>query len=326
MRLQHLHLLLALEETGTLRAAAEKLNVTQPALSKSLRQLEDEYGTALVYRSAKGARLTPAGELIAARAATIVRELTRAHEDVAWHMRHTTALVTLGVSPAVAILLAPGAIARFRSRWPQIRLRIRDALYPQALRQLRTGELDLALGPLPVDGIGPDLVAQPLFDSQDVIVARRDHPLADAQRLADLTGAAWVLTGPVGGPGDPARLDFEALGLATPRVYLECESFSTLLGMMPQLDMVGIMPQWFLDRHGPRSNLVALPIQDPLPNTTIHAVARTDAPLTVPTRHVLEAFIQEARGFGKRPYSGSSGKRGPEKRPDRAGPTAPTPP
>lgn len=307
MRLQHLHLLVTLADTGSLRAAAEVLNVTQPALSKSLRQLEEEFGTTLVQRSAKGARLAPAGELVAARAATIVRELARAREDVAWHMRHLTGLVTLGVSPAVAILLAPKAIARFRSRWPQVRLRIRDALYPNALRQLRAGELDLALGPLPVEGVGPDLVVQPLFDSQDVIVARRGHPLAKARRLADLAGAAWVLTGPAGGPGDPVRLGFEALGLATPQVYMECESFSTLLGMMPQLDVVGIVPSGFLERHGPRSDLIALPIQDPLPNTTIHAVARADAPLTLPARHVLDAFVQEARGAAENSWGGVNG-------------------
>ncbi|MEQ1807962.1 MAG: LysR family transcriptional regulator, partial [Burkholderiaceae bacterium] len=58
MRLQHLQLILAIAEMGTLRAAAERMNVTQPALTKALRQLEDEFGTAMVLRSPKGVRLT----------------------------------------------------------------------------------------------------------------------------------------------------------------------------------------------------------------------------------------------------------------------------
>ncbi|HBT32044.1 MAG TPA: LysR family transcriptional regulator, partial [Pusillimonas sp.] len=82
MRLQQLELLVTLAEQGSLRAAAEVLNITQPALSKSLRRLEEEFGTALVQRSAKGVRLTQVGELLAARAVTVIREVARAHEDI----------------------------------------------------------------------------------------------------------------------------------------------------------------------------------------------------------------------------------------------------
>jgi LysR family transcriptional regulator, regulator of abg operon len=75
MRLQHLQLIVALAEMGSLRAAASRLNVTQPALTKALRQLEDEFAAPLVHRTPKGVRLTPAGELLAARAASVAREI-----------------------------------------------------------------------------------------------------------------------------------------------------------------------------------------------------------------------------------------------------------
>jgi DNA-binding transcriptional LysR family regulator len=295
MRLQHLHLLLAIAESGSLRASAQALNVTQPALTKALRQLEDEFGTTLVVRTPKGVRLAPAGELLAARAASALRELDRAREEVAWHLRHAEAHVSVGVSPVAAIVLAPGAIARYGARWPQVRLRVVDAVYPRALAQLRAGEIDLAVGPLPLDSVGGDLGVQPLLDSHNVIAARRGHPLARVKRLAGLVDAAWVLTGPAGGPGDPAGLPFEALGLRVPNVRLECESFSTLLALMPGLDVIGVVPRGFFERYGPRMGLIELPIDDPLPSTTIHAVSRIDAPLTVPTRRLLDAFVQEAR-------------------------------
>src|SRR5690606_35361581 len=125
------------------------------------------------------------------------------------------------------------------------------------------------------------------------------HPLARARRLSDLAGARWVLTGPAHGPGDPAHLQFEALGLKPPQVELECESFSTLLGLMSGLDVVGIVPSSFLERYGRRAGLVALPIQDALPVTTIYAVLRADAPLTLPAQDLLEAFLQEAREFSR---------------------------
>lgn len=295
MRLQHLHLLLTLAQTGSLRASAQALNVTQPALTKALKQLEEEFGTTLVLRTPKGVHLAPAGELLAARAATVVRELERAREEVQWHTRHAQATVTVGVSPAAALMLAPQAVTRLQSRWPQVRVRLVDALYPTALLQLRSGGLDLALGPLPATGLGRDLQARALIDSPEVIAARAGHPLARSRRLADLGDAHWVLTGPANGPGDPAHLQLERLGLPAPRVTLECESFSTLLAVLPQMDAVALMPRRFFETHGPRSGLVALPIADELPQTTIHLFLRTDAPLTVPTQRLVDAFVQEAQ-------------------------------
>lgn len=295
MRLQHLHLLLTLARTGSLRASAEALHVTQPALTKALKQLEEEFGTVLVIRTSKGVRLAPAGQLVAARAATIVREIERAREEVAWHSRHERALVSVGVSPAAALLLAPGAIGRFQARWPQVTVRLTDALYPAAQERLRSGELDLALGPLPATGLGPDLRAQPLLHSPTTIVARRDHPLQRARTLRELQGAAWILTGPRLGPGDPVNLGFERQGLAPPSVTLECESFSILLAMLAGVTALAIVPRHFFDTHGPRIGLVALEIEEPLPTTAIHLFTRTEGPLTLPTQRLRDAFEQEAR-------------------------------
>jgi LysR family transcriptional regulator, regulator of abg operon len=296
MRLQHLQLILTLAEAGTLRAAAGRMNVTQPALTKSLRQLEDEFGTAMVLRSPKGVRLTPAGELLAARAATAMRELDRAREEVAWQLRHARARVVVGVSPAAAITLMPGALARLRARWPQVQVGVVDAIYPRVLTMVRAGELDLAAGPLPLEGAGRGLRVAPLFDAQQILVARAGHPLARARRLAALENAAWVVTGPPDGPGDPAHLGFDRLGLATPPVVLQCESFSTLVALMPSVDVVGIMPLGFFDQYASRMGLIRLPIDDPLPRVTLHAVWRADAPLTAPAARLLDAMEVEARG------------------------------
>ena len=112
---------------------------------------------------------------------------------------------------------------------------------------------------------------------------------------AALADADWVLTGPAGGPGDPAALGFEALGLAPPHLRLACESFSTVLAMVGAGDLVCVMPQRFVDRHAARLDLVQVPVADPLPDAAILAVWRTDVPLTLPARRLLDAFVQEAR-------------------------------
>jgi len=305
MRLRHLHLLLTLAQTGSLRAAADVLKVTQPAVTKALRQFEEELGTALVLRHPKGVRLTPAGELLAVRAATVVREIDRAREEVAWLGEHAEASVSVGLSPAAAEMLAPGAIARLQSRWPQVRVRLMDALYPDVLHQLRTGALDLALGPLPPTGLGPDVGVQTLIvvDSPQVIAAPKRHRLAQARSLPDLDGARWILTGPAHGPGDPAHLRFEEAGLPAPKVILQCESFTTLLAVLPGMEALALMPRRFFDRHGAHIGLVALPMADAWPLTTIHLFQRTDRPQTLPTQRLIDCFVQEAHGLRGTPAS-----------------------
>lgn len=295
MRLQHLHLLLTLARTGSLRASAEALCVTQPALTKALKQLEGEFGTALVIRSPKGVRLAPAGELLAARAATVVREIERAREEIGWFSRNEQTTVSVGVSPAAALLLAPGAIARFQARWPGVTVRLSDALYPRAQERLRSGELDMALGPLPTEGAGHDLRSTPLLHSESVIVAHREHPQRGARHLANLQGARWILTGPRLGPGDPIHLGLEQQGLAPPLVSLECDSFSTLLAMLPSARALALVPRLFFETHGLQNGLVALDILEPLPAIMIHLTTRAEGPLTLPTHRLRDAFEQEAR-------------------------------
>lgn len=147
----------------------------------------------------------------------------------------------------------------------------------------------------------------PLIDSPEVIAARAGHPLAKSRRLVDLAGASWVLTGPMHGPGDPVHLGLEALGLSPPRVTLECDSFSTLLAVLPGMDAVALMPQRFFDSHGPRTGLVALPITDALPQTTIHLFCRTRRAADL--AHPAPQGRFRAGGQGLAPRAQSSGLR-----------------
>lgn len=294
MRLQQLQLILALAQTGSLSAAAGILNVSQPALTKSLRQLEEELGTELMIRTPRGMRLAPAGEILATRARNVMREIERARQEIDWHTQHGGGRVTVGLSPGAAIHLTPATLARYESRWPHVHIQVVDTLYPKMLAQIRSGEIELAIGPLPDGNIGHDLSVHPLFSSQHVIAARRNHPLAGTHRLADLGQANWVITGPQGGPGDPTNLGFAKLGLPAPTVRLACESFATVLALLPQMELLGVMPRHFFDRYGPGLGLVVVPVEDPLPCPVIHILWRADGALGLPAQRLRDAFVHEA--------------------------------
>lgn len=295
MRLEQLQLIQALSVHGSLRAAAKAMNLSQPALTKAVRLLEEELAAPLVDRTPKGVRLTPAGSLVAARAATVLREIDRARDDVAWQLSHAASRIAICVSPAAAISVLPGALARLRARWPQVLVQVVDAVYPRALTMLRAGEVELAVGPLPPEGAGRDLRVQALFDAQRVLVARPGSPAAGARTLADLQRVNWIVAGPTAGPGDPAHLGFDVPGLPTPPVSVTCESFSTLLALLVTSDAVAVMPESFYDEYAALHGLLRLPIVDPVPKVTVHVAWRADAPLGAPAGHLLDALEQEAR-------------------------------
>lgn len=299
MRLEQLQLLQTLLTTGSLRAASELMNVSPPALTKSLQQLEQDFGAALVIRSPKGVRLTTAGEVVAARAEIVLREIKRAREEVNWQTQHGFASMTIATSPAAVLHVLPGALARLRSRWPKIRIRVVELVYPRGLTVLRAGEADITVGPLPKEGVGRDLCQKSLFEVQQVIIARAGHPFASAKRLQDIQHEAWINSSPPGGPGDPNHLGFFELGLQPPDVCMNCESFSTLAALLPSLDALALVPESFFLAYAGRKDLVQLPIEDPLPRINVYSVWRADAPLTTQASFLLDALEAEAQGLNK---------------------------
>jgi LysR family transcriptional regulator, regulator of abg operon len=83
-------------------------------------------------------------------------------------------------------------------------------------------------------------------------------------------------------------------------VVLECESFTTLLALMPGADVVGIMPEPFYRAHAASHGIVSMPIEEPLPRVTLHAVWRAEVPLTAPAAHLLDAMEAESRSLRAR--------------------------
>ncbi|MEZ5729120.1 MAG: LysR substrate-binding domain-containing protein [Burkholderiaceae bacterium] len=306
MKIAQLELLVVLADTGSLRRAASRMNLSQPALTRSLRQLEAAFATTLVQRSPRGVRLTPAGERLAARARAIGHELRRAREEIDALGGEAGGLVSIGASSAVMMQIVPAAVALFRSRRPAVRLRLVETLYPEAFTRLRAGEFDFVVGPVPPEGAGSDLVARRLFQNSLHVVARCGHPHVGTATLAELADADWALVGPSGGPGDLRRLPFEvAVGAdpddATvddgrrdrgPVPAIVCESLPTFLELAPEMNLLGLVPGHLLERAR-AAGLVPLALDVPVPPVTIHLVRAADRALT-PAAALLADCLEEA--------------------------------
>jgi LysR family transcriptional regulator of abg operon len=149
MKLSHIRDIAAVAERGSLHAAARQLGIAQPAISRSIRQLEHELGVTLFERSARGVTLTPAGELFLRRARAAQNELRQAREEIAQMKGETSGQVSVALSTVSHIALLPRVIEPFRQRYGDIFMRITEGLFPT----LESGLLCRALGGDPVEEI-----------------------------------------------------------------------------------------------------------------------------------------------------------------------------
>src|SRR5712691_6898369 len=124
MRFRQIQDFVAVVESGSIRAAARKLGVSQPAITKSVRSLEAELHSQLVRRTPQGIVPTPSGRAFFARARVVQAELRKAEEEVTQLGGDHTGSVTFGVGPISAMRIMPEAIIRFRDQCPRAQLRI----------------------------------------------------------------------------------------------------------------------------------------------------------------------------------------------------------
>lgn len=297
MKLNHLRDVTAVAERGSLRAAARHLGVAQPAITRSIREIERELGVALFERRPRGVVLTPMGELFLARATTVLGELRRAREEIDQARGAATGEVTIALSPAAQISLLPNALPAFRKRYPDVSVSIRDGLFPAVEASLKGGELDFYVGPLPEVTPAKDFVIEKLFDNTRVIVGRKDHPLAGARSLADLTQARWVSTSVTMDSGAELGPLFERYGLPAPIIELHVTAGVSLMPTVASTDLLLMAPEQFLNLSLGRNNLAVFQVAEPLPAPTVCIVTRARLPLTPAAQHFVDLFRRAAENY-----------------------------
>jgi LysR family transcriptional regulator, regulator of abg operon len=293
MQLGQIRAFLEVRESGSLRAAARRIGISQPAISKAMASLEADLQAVLFIRTSRGVRLTEAGRLFGARAGAMLAELGRAREELSELSGGTKGSVAVGLG-AAAIVLAPRAIARFRAERPQARIRIREGTRDVLLPMVRDGSLDFAIaerGPAPVEG---GLVFRTLWQAEMAIAARRGHTLARATLLAELAGASWVLVYRLGAGGLLERA-FAAAGLPTPDMSVHCESHAVTLALIAGSDLVGVLPVQDLQAGVAAGRLQRVDIRERLPRLHIGAFMRADTPLSIAAQRMLQAITLAAR-------------------------------
>lgn len=298
MKLNALSALVAAVEEGSLRAAARRIGMAQPALTKLVRELERELATTLLVRSTTGVTATAQGKVLYERACTVARELADAVQQIEQLGGRMTGELSIGAVPLAVMLLIPETMRTFGRAFPDIRLQVREELYIEQLTHLRKGEVDIALGPIPDNLPAGEFHAEPLMPITMAVVVGRGNPLARARSLRQLADARWVHTSLSGRTGY-ARLLFERHGLAPPESAAVVNSTLGLLSLIATGDCVGLMPMPIATHPVAAQFLSVVPIKEGHLDLTLGVLARTETLLKPVVRHFIAHLHRAALHAGQ---------------------------
>ena len=299
MRLKQIEDFLAVVEAGSIHAAARKSGVSQPAMTKSVRGLEEELRVQLVRRTNHGVVPTPAGKAFFARARVAQSELRKGREEMAQLAGNSAGRVAFGAGPTATLLVLPEAITRFRQEFPKARIRVLEGYLPLLLPLVRDGTLDFAIGPKPDGKLEAALRIRPLFRHKFVVVGRKEHPLRNARSLAELAHADWISLLPPGAPGGPLDRTFALAGLPVPQQVIQCESVNVAVGLIATTDVLGIWSHRMLTQSFARDSLQQIAVAESMPSYTVGMFMRADPPLTPVASAMAKAVTIAARQLAR---------------------------
>ncbi|MEY2660051.1 MAG: hypothetical protein RLZZ123_1223 [Pseudomonadota bacterium] len=290
MKLNQIQALVAIAETGSIRAAAAKVGLTQPALSKSLQSLEEELSVSLVHRTSRGVNLTPFGQAMLTRGRGIAQEVDRLREQIEQMRGAQQGTINLAVSPSPSVILLPQALSRFRREYPDVQLRIREAVFPDTLQMLREGLADIALGAHPEikKNKQPEFLVERLYYNRLVVTGRVGHPKAGAGSLSELLDCDWLLHGPEEGPGSMYAPVFKAHQLQPPLPSVISQSFIATLTLLEGSDALSLLPERLIRRLIVSRRLIMLPIRELTPRLDVSMIVRANQPLTPVAQKLLQ--------------------------------------
>lgn len=197
LRLRHIRTFLEIARAQSVSVAAGRLNITQPAVSRSLKELEEMLDTPLFERAGRGLKLNEAGRIFQAHASASMVELMQGRERLSKDSGLSTRL-SIGVLPTAATDLLPRAALAFREQMPHVRIHIRTGPNWLLFAQLREGEVDLVVGRMPEGETATGVIFQQLYVEDVVLVCRPGHPVLQHPKPESILAESTLILPPAG--------------------------------------------------------------------------------------------------------------------------------
>ena len=298
VQLRHLRCLVAVAQERHLARAAERLALSQPAVSKTLSELEAIVGTRLVERSKAGRRgvqgLTAAGEQLLAHALRVLEALDASAQAVAPASGGRIERLRIGALPSVAPALLPIALARLRDGWPQVQIMVKSAANAVLLDELRAGELDLVVGRMSDPRLMGGLSFELLHTEPLVFAVRAGHPLASkAVSVQAVLAYPLVVYGEGTIPRHNTESFLSARGLVLPSNALQTLDVAVARALVAVSDAVWITPLGAARGKLANGRLVQLRIETAGTEEPVGLLQRSDAEPSA-LRAAMAALLREA--------------------------------
>lgn len=281
-------------ELGHLGRAAEKLNRSQPALTKSIQRLEASFGTKLFQRDGRRIKLTPVGELLQARGKLLQQSIAQTQREVRDFASGAVGEIRLGCASTMAEYLLPELTNALLKRAPDITLKLVIGQDDMLREQLRSGHLDMIICAQRTSE--DEFVGHPILTDEAVVIASRNHPIFSAPfRMSDLCHYRWVL--PPQGVSSRIWVDeaFARHNLPLPVVQIEANSISLLPRLIAQTRLLSFIARETLEYGKNMQYLREVPLDSTTMARTICVFLRREGYLS-PAAHAMVQMLRDNGG------------------------------
>ncbi|WP_397418829.1 LysR substrate-binding domain-containing protein [Phenylobacterium sp.] len=298
LRLRHLELISAIHDYGSVLKASQQMNLTQPAVTKSLQDIEETLGLQLFVRSSRGLVATYYGEVFVRHAKNVLAQIRHSAEELQSLHEGFGGHVTVGTLLAASASLLPGAIIELKKDRPNVAITVFDGTYDVLLPRLRMGDLDLVLGRLPEGPQREGLIHEEFYAERTCLAVRRDHPLTQRKRLTleNLLDEAWLLPVPESHLRRQIERLFAQAKLHLPKNIIESMSALTNRVLLESSDVVGAFPYQVVREEVRQGKLTILPLKLPGTESPVGAIMRSPGDL----RPSAAALLEHLRSVGRR--------------------------
>jgi DNA-binding transcriptional LysR family regulator len=297
LKLHDLRVLMAVSEAGSMNRAARNLRSTQPAISRSIREMEQMVGVRLLDRGPRGVTPTAYGRVLLEGSAAVFDDLRQTLKRIEFLNDPTTGKVRVGCSPLLAASFAAAVIDHVSSRYQKIEFELITAPVEASYPELIERKLDLLI----TRNVGPvgdeQLIFEPLFEDSLVVVAGANHPLVRRRKikLTELENQMWALTPPDNVLGVDLQEAFRVSGITRLRSTVITSAQDVRLALVATGRFLTIFPASALRYPTNRAEIRALPVMLPMPRVPNGIVTLRNRMLNP----VVQLVITHAREIAK---------------------------
>lgn len=294
IRLRHLHTFVAVAQQGTLGRAAETLSLSQPALSKTLNELEELAGARLFERGRLGAQLTMMGEQFLTHAVRVLDALNHAGQSFNTPLPQEPEVLRVCVLTTVALGMLPSILDRFHQQRPQTIVQVATLHNNVLIAGLKAGEFDVGIGRMADAEMMTGLTYELLFLESLRLVVRPDHPLM-SDNVTLSRAMSWpVVISPEGtAPRRLAEAMLKEQGCSLPPTLVETSATSLARQLALRYNYVWFVPSGAIKEDLQHNSLVALPIASHGPGEPVGILTPSGVPLSL-SAEILLATIRKS--------------------------------